>query len=43
MEDPGKITYDDIGGLNNEIKLLKETIELPLTNPEIFKWVGIKP
>lgn len=42
-EDPGNVSYDDIGGLNNEIKLLWETIELPITNPEIFKRIGIKP
>lgn len=42
-EDPGKISFSDIGGLNDEIRTLRETIELPITNPELFKRVGIKP
>jgi len=42
-QDPGKIMYGDIGGLNEQIRELREVIELPLTNPELFKRVGIKP
>jgi 26S proteasome regulatory subunit T4 len=42
-EDPGAVKYSDVGGLNDEIRELRETIELPLTNPELFKRVGIKP
>lgn len=42
-EDPGKVTYADIGGLNEQIRELRETIELPLTNPDLFYRVGIKP
>jgi 26S proteasome regulatory subunit T4 len=42
-QDPGKITYNDIGGLNDQIRELREVIELPLTNPELFIRVGIKP
>merc|ERR1712113_294545 len=42
-EDPGKVTYADIGGLNEQIRELRESIELPLTNPELFHRVGIKP
>lgn len=42
-EDPGSIDYSDIGGLTNQIRDLRETIELPLTNPELFARVGIKP
>lgn len=42
-EDPGKISYSAVGGLNDEIRELRETIELPLTNPELFVRVGIKP
>lgn len=42
-EDPGTITYNDIGGLNEQIRELREVIELPLTNPAIFDRVGIKP
>ena len=42
-EDPGKIDFSDIGGLGDQLRVLRETIELPLTNPELFKRVGIKP
>merc|ERR1711935_423004 len=41
-EDPGKVTFDDIGGLYDQLRILRETIELPITNPELFKRVGIK-
>lgn len=39
----GKLTYSDIGGLSEQIRELRETIELPLTNPDLFIRVGIKP
>jgi len=42
-EDPGSVSFSQIGGLNNEIRELREVIELPLTNPELFTRVGIKP
>merc|ERR1719440_783015 len=43
-EEPGKgITFGKIGGLNEQIRELREVIELPLTNPELFVRVGIKP
>jgi len=42
-QDPGKITYSDIGGLSEQIREMREVIELPLTNPELFTRVGIKP
>jgi len=42
-EDPGKITYQDIGGLSEQVRELREVIELPLTNPDLFTRVGIKP
>jgi 26S proteasome regulatory subunit T4 len=42
-QDPGKVGYNDIGGLSDQIRELRETIELPLTNPELFIRVGIKP
>lgn len=41
-EDPGKISYGDVGGLTEQIRQMREVIELPLTNPELFKRVGIK-
>ncbi|EAS04861.1 26S proteasome regulatory ATPase subunit 10B (macronuclear) [Tetrahymena thermophila SB210] len=42
-EDPGKVTFDDVGGLDDQIRTLRETIELPITNPELFRRVGVKP
>ena len=42
-EDPGKVDFADIGGLGDQLRILRETVELPLTNPELFKRVGIKP
>ncbi len=38
-----QISWDDIGGLKNQIRDIKEVIELPLNNPELFKEVGITP
>jgi len=38
----GKISFAEIGGLNEQIRELREVIELPLTNPELFVRVGIK-
>lgn len=36
-------TYADIGGLESQIQEIKESVELPLTNPELFQEMGIKP
>mmetsp|Transcript_1390 Transcript_1390/g.2328 ORF Transcript_1390/g.2328 Transcript_1390/m.2328 type:complete len:404 (-) Transcript_1390:132-1343(-) len=38
-----KTSFSDVGGLNEQIRELREVIELPLTNPELFIRVGIKP
>jgi len=37
------VDYDMIGGLKKQIEEVIETLELPLTNPEIFKEVGVEP
>lgn len=37
------VSFDTVGGLDEEIRQLREVIELPLKNPEIFQRVGIKP
>ncbi|TMW56626.1 hypothetical protein Poli38472_006636 [Pythium oligandrum] len=42
-EDAGNVSFSNIGGLNEQIRELREVIELPLTNPELFVRVGIKP
>ncbi|KAK7204682.1 P-loop containing nucleoside triphosphate hydrolase protein [Myxozyma melibiosi] len=40
---PGDLSFAGIGGLNEQIRELREVIELPLKNPELFLRVGIKP
>jgi len=37
-----QVTYEDIGGIRNEIKKVREMIELPLRHPEIFVKLGIE-
>lgn len=37
------VTYEDIGGLREEIKKVREMVELPLKHPEIFDRLGIEP
>ncbi|KAM0671477.1 regulatory subunit of ATP-dependent 26S proteasome [Ordospora colligata] len=41
-ETPGDISFESVGGLRDQIRELREVIELPLKNPEIFRRVGIK-
>jgi transitional endoplasmic reticulum ATPase len=38
-----EITYEDIGGLGDEIKKIRELVEIPLKHPEIFERLGIEP
>ncbi len=37
-----EIAYEDIGGLSDEIKKIREMVELPLKHPEIFERLGIE-
>jgi len=37
------ISYEDVGGLEQQIQEVRETVELPLLKPELFKKVGIEP
>ena len=37
------ITYDDIGGLKEQVQRIRELVELPLKHPELFKRLGIEP
>ena len=37
------ITYEDIGGLDEEMRKIREMVELPLKHPEIFIRLGIEP
>lgn len=43
IENSGDVTYSEIGGLSEQIRELREVIELPLMNPELFQRVGITP
>jgi transitional endoplasmic reticulum ATPase len=38
-----EITYEDIGGLSDEIKKIREMVEIPIKHPEIFQKLGIEP
>jgi transitional endoplasmic reticulum ATPase len=38
-----EVTYEDIGGLTEEIRKVREMVELPLKHPEIFDRLGIEP
>ncbi|MEK6858179.1 MAG: CDC48 family AAA ATPase [Nanoarchaeota archaeon] len=42
-EDILGIAYEDIGGLSDEIKKIREMVELPLKHPEIFERLGVEP
>lgn len=42
-ETSGELTYEYIGGLDREIRRLREMIELPLKFPEIFQKLGVEP
>lgn len=37
-----EVTYEDIGGLDDEIQKVREMIELPLKHPEVFNQLGIE-
>ncbi len=38
-----QVTYEEIGGLSDEIQRIREMVELPMRHPEIFKRLGIDP
>lgn len=38
-----RVTYEDIGGLDDELEQVREMIELPMRHPEIFGRLGIEP
>ncbi len=38
-----RVTYEDIGGLKDEIQKIREMVELPLRHPELFERLGIEP
>ncbi|HIG94134.1 MAG: transitional endoplasmic reticulum ATPase [archaeon GW2011_AR13] len=38
-----EINYEDIGGLSEEIKKIREMVEIPMKHPEIFQRLGVEP
>ncbi|KAJ1962883.1 26S proteasome subunit rpt4 [Dipsacomyces acuminosporus] len=42
-EKPDNVSFAGVGGLSEQIRELREVIELPLMNPELFMRVGVKP
>jgi transitional endoplasmic reticulum ATPase len=42
-EPAGEVTYEDIGGLDEELEQVREMIELPLSEPELFRKLGVDP
>ncbi|TFG35045.1 AAA family ATPase [Candidatus Thorarchaeota archaeon] len=43
IEEAPEISYSDIGGLRQQLQEIRETVELPLLEPELFEQVGIEP
>jgi len=43
VEEAPDATYSDVGGLEKQIREIRETVELPLLKPDLFKKVGIEP
>ncbi|NWF94728.1 MAG: proteasome-activating nucleotidase [Candidatus Thorarchaeota archaeon] len=43
IEEAPNVSYADIGGLREQLQEIRETVELPLLKPEVFKQVGIEP
>ncbi|MHB8604499.1 MAG: proteasome-activating nucleotidase, partial [Thermoplasmatota archaeon] len=37
------VSYEDIGGMKEQIREIRETVELPLTKPQLFEKIGIDP
>lgn len=37
------VTYEDVGGLHEELQRIREMIELPMKHPELFRHLGIEP
>ncbi|MFB6302038.1 MAG: AAA family ATPase, partial [Haloferacaceae archaeon] len=40
---PPGVTYEDVGGLDDELEQVREMIELPMRHPELFQTLGIEP
>jgi len=38
-----RVTYEEVGGLRQQVKAMREIVELPLKHPELFTRLGIEP
>ncbi len=38
-----RVTYEEVGGLKDKTKAMREIVELPLRHPELFSRLGIEP
>jgi len=38
-----EVTFEDVGGLSKQIKLIRELVQLPLTAPQVYRHLGINP
>lgn len=43
IEEVPQVSYENVGGLHDQIREIRETVELPLLKPELFRKVGIDP
>ncbi|QLH84512.1 proteasome-activating nucleotidase Pan1 [Halosimplex pelagicum] len=43
VEESPEVTYQDIGGIEDQLEEVRETVEMPLKNPDMFEEVGIEP
>ncbi|WP_135363114.1 proteasome-activating nucleotidase Pan1 [Halosimplex halophilum] len=43
VEESPDVTYQDIGGIEDQLEEVRETVEMPLQNPDMFEEVGIDP
>ncbi len=43
VQESPDVTYDDVGGLDEQVREVREAVEDPLTNPELFEAVGVDP
>jgi len=43
VEQSPDVTYQDIGGIEDQLEEVRETVEMPLKNPDMFEEVGIEP
>ncbi|MBA4451580.1 MAG: CDC48 family AAA ATPase [Nitrosopumilaceae archaeon] len=37
-----RVTYDELGGLKNEVQKIREMVELPMRHPELFEKIGVE-